>query len=138
MNADDFLLLLNKIENLYPVQHWSLADIPLWPVTRLTLLRRWERVGNIHENASAFNLQQHGLLRHWTRLRSWEKTRRIDRQNNQKISQPADALFLTATFARQMQLAGAWHDRFCDPLIDELGKRHKSSLVLELESGRGY
>jgi hypothetical protein len=131
-----FLTLVDEIERTYPVTRWQVGDVPAWPLARNGLFvdLYWQE----HERRADIAPPRSRLVSaRLTRALSQAATplaniwrRRDDLRHAVLLPRPADVLFFGDELSLEW-IDGAWRDRFFDPLITELNRDGRSTLVMQ-------
>jgi hypothetical protein len=129
-----FLTLVDEIERTFPVTRWTVGGIPVWPLARdgLFVDMYWQEqgkpaVGETRRRASSRVAQI--LSQAATPLTTlWQS--RADLRHAVLFPRRADTLFLGDALLLE-RVDGVWRDRFFDPLIAELHRNGKRTLVMQ-------
>jgi hypothetical protein len=134
MKIEDVASFINKIEDELPVTEWRINDIDVWPLIRIELFFA------IYE----YDLRKNESTGHDGKIRRIYKFARdigqfflaliassLMRRGSVQIKKvKCDALFFDDP--SYIKVDGKYYQRFCDPMIKELRKYNKSSLVMTL------
>ncbi len=130
-----FLSLVDEIERTFPVTRWRVGDVPAWPLARdgLFVDLYWQD----HERRAGVPHAARSLAARLTRAVSQAATplaniwrRRADLRHTVLWPRPADVLFFGDELSLEW-IGGAWRDRFFDPLMTELDRDGRSTLVMQ-------
>jgi len=121
--------LVSDIEARFPVADWRLRDVPVWPLARFDLYLDMHRAvfgGLAQARRSRLHQLIAASLRVWiNRWRSWAgRWQQINRP------QPAYAVLLSDGVSVDC-VDGVFRDRFGEPILTELERQGKSSLLLQ-------
>src|ERR1700744_4529737 len=148
-----YLTLVDQIERRFPVDHWQLGDLAIWPLARMELYldMHWRQSGSTRPIHKPFPYRRlAGILRPMRNM--WRS--RGDLEHFVGRPRPAHAIFLGDGVSLDF-VDGAWRDRFSEPLIEEFEKRglctflmqsgglnrlpwHRPTFAANIIAGRGY
>ena len=132
-----FLMLVDEIERTYPVTRWQVGDIPAWPLARNGLFvdLYWQHHGRRAGDAHAGKRRpvsarlRRAVSQAATPLANiWR--RRADLRRVVLFPRSADVLFFGDDLSLEW-IDSAWRDRFFDPLITELNRDGRSTLMMQ-------
>jgi len=128
MHGSELLDLINNIEKTFPVEQWQLGDIKIWPLIRFEIFFKNVFSGKYGDSSkySSQNLKKRIDLYSHISLSPFQR-KCLKSFLGKEFRH--DALFLSNGVSNVL-LNGKWYDKFCDPLIDLLGKHGCSSLLL--------
>jgi hypothetical protein len=148
-----YLTLVEQIEQRFPVQHWQLGDLNIWPLARMELYldMYWAQSASARPIAHPFPFRR--LARVLRPLRNMWRSRG-DLEHFVIRPKPAHAIFLGDGVSLDF-IDGKWRDRFSEPLIDAFEKRglhtflmqsgslnrlpwHRPTFAANIIAGRGY
>ena len=130
-----FFSLVDHIETTFPVADWRVGDVPVWPLARTALYSNIYLQGAGREPALV--TRRNGLA---SRIGSavadvatpivniWRS--RGDLRHVVLAPRRASALFLGDGSSLD-RVNGAWRDRFCDPLINQMHACGASTLLMQ-------
>jgi hypothetical protein len=133
-----FFALVDEIERRFSVADWRVGDVPVWPLARATLYSNIceELLGEGGAEGHA-RRQKSNLPARMARAAGCAATPLINIWRSRTdlrhaILRPhrADTLFLGDGVSLD-PVDGAWRDRFCDPLIADLEKHGRSTLLMQ-------
>jgi hypothetical protein len=126
--------LINLIENEFDVHEWSYNDIHIWPLLRIQMSFKLDKL--IQKNIAVKKVQlvkkvfTEGIKLPFSILSYWNTVIK-DSKNTDRIIKKIDTILITDTSHRRFLIKNKWYDVFCDPLIDTLERNNVSSLILE-------
>lgn len=134
MSLQESLDLLAEIEESYPVNEWTAEDILLWPLFRaqLSYASSQPTLGKSGGPPPGQKFRRLKTLID-AGLAPWK-----DRTQNTPFSEPADALILTYSCARQARLQNRYYDTLLGPIVQLLDAAGRSSRVWEFSFVEPY
>src|SRR5687767_6333131 len=130
MNHRRFILWLEGIEREYPVAHWKVRGIRVWPLVRVSLSSSIFRPEAADHGLGAGRFRQARLVAR--SLSAWAKAYLRDYGGNRSPTEGADAVFLTYSAGRRPLINGKRYDSMSGPYIDLLHRLERRSLVWEM------
>ncbi len=128
MKVNNVLNHLNHIEATFPVKHWKLEGIDVWPIIRLKLYFYLTRLDlNLPEDISTGSVRKKYLLIIKNHIKYFFL---LLNPSARKNAIQADALFLADP--SYVELSNKLYQRFCDPVIEEIAKKGISEFTLTL------
>jgi hypothetical protein len=125
----EFLELLRRLEEEFPVTSWKVRGIHVWPLVRLSLYSATFRSGSpAHSLSAGWRRSGINVVRG---LGAWATARIGDRAANRGPGEPADAIFLGSSIGRRPLLEGKRYDVRAGPYVDLLGRLGARALVWE-------
>ena len=131
VNTREVMDLINEMEERYPVDHWTIGGIHIWPVIRISLAMQL-----IRQNISKEIIPDRSIIN-----KANDYSKRIAKlvkmiyfnysQGHKKIqSSKVDYLFMGDQVSR-IWLNDTWYDRFCDPFIEYFNNIGKKCIHME-------
>lgn len=134
MKSSVVMEIINRIEEGFPVEKWSINGIHVWPIIRIII---YFRLIDATMHDSPF------LSRpvRWSRLVSTFSAKAIqfarfayaylsDISQNANTSQPAEIVFLSDGLSR-VKIKGIWYEKHFDPILEYFVGNQHNCLVLE-------
>ncbi|MDT8903858.1 hypothetical protein [Anaeroselena agilis] len=143
MKLEQDMSLINELENEFPVQHWTIADIHIWPLIRIPLsftlnaqgseAKRYKTTGDkriLNKIRQIISFGSGALRQLSASLK--------DNQHND-CTERADVLIISATKDRLLKLPnGQYYDIHCDYISDAIKKLGKRVLTYEIAPQNHY
>jgi hypothetical protein len=124
-----YLELVARIERDFPVAQWVSGDLEIWPLARMDLyLDMYWANGDMELPKSRPRIWR-ALSAASIPVRNLWKSRR-DLRHWIAHPKPADTIFLGDGVSLDL-VDGAWHDRFCEPVIAALERRGSSAFLMQ-------
>ncbi|WP_319525414.1 hypothetical protein [uncultured Desulfosarcina sp.] len=130
-----YINIINKIEERFPVDEWTIDGINIWPLIRIN--ERHIFNDSIHleieSKISASKLKK-GRSIHQKLIKpifNHFAAKFFDCCSNDSFKGKKDILFVSNTNLRRILISRKWYDVFCDPLVDYLEIEEKKCLILE-------
>lgn len=126
----DFFSAIRECEQRYPVSQWSVSGVAVWPLVRIEgraelLLRNASGTGPTRSRSRLAQFLRHAaspILQPLQNFSDWKhETLRLH---------PVDAVFLGDGVSQDF-IHGAWHDRYCAPVMDSLAACGAESLLMQ-------
>lgn len=116
--SSELMAVLAALEHEFPVCHWTVGNIPIWPLIRLRwFFHQWAQSRATSDSSYVGDGGTAASLRVMlTGAAAWVSARREDRLGEDHGAQHRDIVLLSdgLSFAR---IGKHWLERFCDPLI---------------------
>lgn len=137
--SDDLNYLMNVVRNIekkYPVETWEVNGILIWPIIRLSLIKK-DNTKNVAktEKKKVFPAILSNISNKFKlikRLLTIFAKKTVDFKHNDNLKEEKDIVFLTFSMYRNTKLNNEYYDIHCQPLIEQVSEY--KSLILELES----
>ncbi len=143
MKLEKDMTLINELENEFPVQHWMIAGIHIWPLIRIPLsftinaqgseAKRYRASGNkpiINKIRKVISFGSGALRQLAASLK--------DNQHND-CAEKADVLIVSSTKDRLLNLPnGEYYDIHCDYISDVIKKLGRRVLTYEIAPQNHY
>jgi len=131
-----FLTLVDEIEATFPVAHWQAGNVPVWPLARTRLYSNlYQQIYGTRKRPQPWwrprpvaKVEQAAAYAATPLINLWRS--RNERKNLLLFPHRARALFLGDGESLDL-IHGAWHDRFCEPLISQLEGDGQSTLLMQ-------
>lgn len=132
----EFVEWMHSIEAQFPVTSWTVRDLHVWPLIRLSLYSATFQSGS----------PAHSLAAGWRRLggnvgrglAEWTRAYIGDRKANRRPWEPADAVFLASSIGRRPLLDGKRFDVRSGPFVALLQRLGARALVWEMSPFGDY
>lgn len=127
-----FLTLVDKIERTYPVTHWKVGEVPVWPLARNGLFvdMYWQDHGRSAATGQRRSARIAQILSQAAAPLTTIWQSRTDLRHLVLFPRPANTLFFGDAFSLE-RVDGVWRDRFFDPLIAEHNRSGRSTFVMQ-------
>jgi hypothetical protein len=127
-----FLSLVDEIERAYPVTRWKVGEVPVWPLARNGLFvdMYWQDHGRSAATRQRRSTRLAQLLAQAATPLTTIWQNRADLRHLVLFPRRANTLLFGDAFLLE-RVDGIWRDRFFDPLIAELNRSGRSSLVMQ-------
>jgi hypothetical protein len=129
MKVAELIDLLNEVEHSLPVDEWTIASVPAWPVLRIQLAMDLFVGEHTVSGALVSSVPRRALTEFLHRQLRFASAWRADMAGNERHRGQVDALLLSDGVSF-VQLAGRQYERFCDPIRDRLQATGRSSTLL--------
>ena len=116
MNPEQFMDVLNEIEEKFPVEEWMLEGFHIWPLLRVGAAFQLDEYAPGKKEINYFS-QALSALKDQVRIAQKNLT---DKHGQYDIKKGAEVVFLTNTLERNFPLQGRMYNAYCDPIIENL------------------
>jgi hypothetical protein len=116
--------LIKTIETRFPVNHWLINSVQVWPILRIQIMFQLiEKHTKIEKGVPSSQFMLSNILPFTQAL--------ISKKENINSLSTYDTMFLS-DISRKILLKDKWFDRIADPVRDILLKKNMTSVSLEL------
>lgn len=126
MTRKDVVEILNRLEQKYPVDQWTIDDISIWPLVKIDLFFKWVSKYHPKENIPGAKKKEDSITKKiMKRVRSFIKLSRLLLQPEKKVM----VLFSGAN-SHRVDLQGTFINRYFQPLIEYIKEEMSGQTVL--------